>query len=121
MKLRLTIAFLLLLSATASFAQPRWSGKLRAKSETEWMKDNLNLSAGQLTKASSIVLDFQQQMDKAGETPETRNKVQQRLMRKKDMDMKAILNKTQYQKYYNNQVQMRQRENATYKDGHRPL
>ena len=121
MKLTTCIALLLIFSATASFSQPRWNAKLRAKSEIDWMKENLHLSEDQLSKSVNIVQVFQQQMDKAGETPETRDKAQQRLMRKKDMDMKAVLNKTQYQKYYDNQIQVRQRERATYKDGHRPL
>jgi len=121
MKLFNGVILLLLLSSVVSLAQPRWSAKLRAKSEIDWMKEDLRLSGEQLTRASVIVQDFHQQMDKAGETPETRDKAQQRLMRKKDMDMKALLNKAQYQKYYANQIQMRQRERATYKDGRQPL
>lgn len=121
MKLKITFATLLLLAGTVTFAQPRWPAKLRAKSENEWMKDNLHLSEGQLTRASSIVNEFEAQMDHAAETPETRVKAQARLMRKKDIDMKAVLSGSQYQKWYANEVQSRQRHNATYKEGRGPM
>jgi len=42
-------------------------------------------------------------------------------MRKKDMEMKAIMNKAQYEKYYTAEVQRRRRDRTTYKDGRQPL
>ena len=85
------------------------------------MRDSLHLSKDQLAKATKIELHFEQQIDKSSESPASRDKEQQELMRQKDADMKAVFNKTQYQKYYNQQILQRRRERTIYKDGRQPL
>jgi len=113
--------FLLLFWSSVSFAQPRWSGEIRAKRLTEWMRDSLHLSQDQLAKASKIELRYEQQIDKSSESPATRDKVQQKLMSQKDADMKAVLNKMQYRKYYSREISARQREKIIYKGNRQPL
>jgi hypothetical protein len=121
MKLRYSIVLLFLVCSSVSYAQPRWSPEIRSQREMEWMKDNLHLTETQLEKIKGISLDYQRNMDKAAnsEDKNTGKKIQHQLIRLKDSDLKAILNKKQYDKYYDRELIIRQRENEHLYEGNR--
>lgn len=97
----------LLLSSSVGFAQPVWSPETRAERETAWMRDSLNVTEAQAVKINRIELTYHQQMDKVGDKNGRSAKT---LRRKKDKDMKALLNKKQYQRYYRREEAMREVE-----------
>ncbi len=103
----------------SAIAQPRYSPEIRAKNEVSWMKDSLALPQDKLDKISKISLDYNQNMDKASELP-GKVKAQQKLMKKKDATIKALLSKTQYQKYCKKEKMIRDREKVIYKGNRQP-
>ena len=122
MKLRICFLFTLIFCAFTSFAQPRYSPGVRADRETQWMTDSLHITAEQSKKAHDISLEYNQKMDDASHLPgKQKTKAQQRLERKKDADLKAILNKEQYEKYYRREKVIRSHANMQYKGPHQPL
>lgn len=121
MKLSERIFCLLLLCSSVSFAQPRWSPGVRAERETQWMRDSLHLPEDKLEKVSEISLTYNRRMDSVNDIGgKIKEKSQQKLMRKKDADIKALLNKEQYQKYYKREQMIRQREKIQYKGRYQP-
>lgn len=119
MNIRYSLILLLLLCSYATFAQPRYSPEVRSKREIQWLQDSLHINASQLNKISSISLKYQQQMDKAADQPD-KTKKQAKLMKKKDAEMKAILDKGQYQRYYKREELIRKQDAIIYK-GHQPF
>ena len=121
MKLTCSILSLLIFCFFTSFAQPRYSPGIRAEREAQWMTDSLHISPEQSKKVQAISLDYNQQMDKASELPDKqKKKTQQRLINKKDADLKAVLNKEQYQKYYKREKLIRARGETHYTGPHQP-
>ena len=118
MKLVCVFLFSLLFNF-ASYAQPMWSPEVRSQREMQWMKDSLHISPEQADKITPLSLSYQQEMDKAGHLPD-KTKKQASLGRKKDAQLKAILNKEQYQKYYKKEQIIRKQAKIIYKD-HQPL
>jgi hypothetical protein len=111
---QLTIIFFALLFSLQSVAQPRVSPDVRAERETQWMKDSANVTPEQSTKFNKISLAYHQKMDKASEMKSARAKKKEResLMRKKDSQMKALLSKEQYKKYYAEEKRLRKIEKS---------
>ncbi len=109
-----------LFAADRSFAQPVWSPAVRSEREMQWMKDSLHLTKLQVEKITPISLDYQRNMDKAAQPDyATRGKRQHPLMRQKDAEMKAILTKKQFDKYYRRELLIRQSENDKHYEGDR--
>ncbi len=113
------ILFVFLVSSVTCIAQPVWSPEVRAERENKWMKDSLLLSTEKLKRAYDISLSYYRQLDLASES---RNKVkmQQRVMDKKDANMKPMLDKKQYQKYYRREKELRRVLNIKYEGRHQP-
>jgi hypothetical protein len=99
----------LLLCSSTSFAQPVWSPETRAERETAWMRDSLNATEAQSVKIKRIELNYNKQIDqvmnKQGQTAK-------RLMRKKDKDMKSVLDRDQYARYYRREQEIREVEKS---------
>ena len=114
----LSISLLLFCSLT-TWAQPRYSPEVRSKKEIQWLKDSLQINEVQLNKISAISLSYQQDMDKAANQPD-KKKRQARLMKKKDAEMKTILDHGQYIRYYNREELIRKQDARVYK-GHQPM
>lgn len=116
------IILLLSLCSLTSIAQPRYSPGVRAQRETQWILDSLHISPDKGDRIHTISLNYYQQMDKASELPgKEKDKKQKHLMNKKDADMRALMNKEQYQRYYKREEGIRQREKIIYKGPHQPL
>jgi len=109
---------LLLLCSMGLHAQPRYSPQVRSDREVHWMQDSLHISDAQLKKITAISLPYQQQMDAAANDP-AKKKKQARLMRKKDVAMKSILDEEQYRRYIAREAEIRRRDAIVYK-GHQP-
>jgi hypothetical protein len=110
---QLTIIFFALLFSISSNAQPRWSPEVRAERETQWLKDSASISPEQSAKIHKISLTYHQKMDKVAELrSKTKAKQKAALMRKKDADMKKILTKEQYRKYYRQEKKLRDIEKS---------
>ena len=61
-------------------------------------------------------------MDKASLLPgKQKGKEQQKLMSKKDDDLRALLDKVQYRKYSENEKMARQRRKTKYNGTHQPM
>src|ERR1035437_2760054 len=121
MSLRNSLLFLLLLSASVypfgiSYAQPVWSPEVRSEREMQWMQDSLHISPDQYKKISEISLNYQRNMDKVAQpaNKHSKDKMQKKLMQKKDADLKALLNNEQYQKYYRREKQIRKQAKIVY-------
>ena len=114
-----SVLIALFLCTFASFAQPRYSPEVRSKREIQWLKDSLLISDAQLNKINSFSLTYQQKMDKAANQPD-KKKRQARLMKKKDAEMKTILDHTQYTRYYSREELIRKQDARVYK-GHQPM
>jgi len=100
----------------AALAQPRWSPEVRAKRETQWMVNTLHLSPDRVNKISEISMEYYRQMDIANKLPgKQKDTKQKQLMRKKDADMKSLLDKEQYQQYYSREMELRRRDKIVYK------
>ena len=114
-----------LLNASLSLAQPRYAPDVRAARETRWMQDNLHLTSTEISKAGNINLDFNKEMDKIIAIADTnaRNKKQRQLLHQKNVSMKAILNRNQYQQYLKREEEQERLEQrrAHNKGPHRPL
>jgi len=89
------------LGAATTFAQPVYSPEKRAKLEVQWLQDSLGITPQQATKAGSISLTYNRQMDKAADMKEAAaKKSRQKVIRqKKNIAMKALLTDEQYQHY----------------------
>ncbi len=94
-----------LFSTFLSFAQPVYSPERRAELETEWMRDSLNATPAQVKKISRIALDYQRNIDKVINKSGT---VAKKLWAKKDAQLKTILNKKQFQRYYTREKRIRE-------------
>jgi hypothetical protein len=122
MSLKNRILYILFFLPFATFAQPRYSPEVRAERETQWMTDSLHISAEQSSKVHTMSLKYNQDMDKASQLPgKQKDKTQQRLMNKKDAELKGMLNKEQYQKYYKREKLLRANEKRRYNGPHQPL
>ena len=114
-----------LLNTSLSFAQPRYAPNVRAARETQWMQDSLHLAPTEISKACNINLDFNEEMDKTIAITDTnvRNKKRRQLLYQKNVSMKAILSRDQYQKYLKREDEQErlERERAHNKGLHRPL
>jgi hypothetical protein len=108
---------LFLLYTSVSMAQPVWSPQVRAERENAWMRDSLKLSPEKLKRAYDISLNYYQQLDRFSNKPKLQNKV----MVKKDANMKPMLTKEQYQKYYRREKQNRQALRVKYEGTHMPM
>ncbi len=113
------IIAVIFLSALTSFAQPRWSPEVRSNREIQWLKDSLHITDAQLNKISSISLTYQQEMDKAANLPD-KKKRQAKLIKQKDAQMKAILDHSQYFRYFKREELIRKQDAKVYK-GHQPM
>ena len=107
----MVLCMLMTLSVCAQQRQ-RMSAEERAKTETEMMKKELNLTAAQAHKVDSIALHYAQKLDGVMATGE-REKMREAFQantEEKDKAFKAILTDDQYKKYKElEQVQMGQR------------
>ena len=112
--------FLLLICSELSIAQPVFSPEIRAKRETQWMKDSLHLNEVQLTRAATINLNYQRDMDRAAESP-NKSKLQKQTMQVKDKELKTILTREQYPIYYRREQMIRKRAKIKYTGPHQPL
>lgn len=110
---------LFLFCSLTTWAQPRYSPEVRSKKEIQWLKDSLQINDAQLNKISAISLSYQQDMDKAANQPD-KKKRQAKLMKKKDAEMKTILDHGQYIRYYNREELIRKQDARVYK-GHQPM
>lgn len=114
--MRLSQLILLLLCASVSYAQPRWSPEVRAENEARWMRDSLKLPAAKVKKAGSISLIYNRQMDSVNSLQQgDKEKMKQDLMCKKDKDIKRLLTKPQYQKYYRRETLLRHADTVRYR------
>ncbi len=115
---KLLFAIAILVSATlSSFAQDSNNmAEEIATKQTEWMKDNLDLSADQLEKIEDLNLKYAQKMTKVQETEGKLNKLKQgkSIAEEKDGKMKDILNKEQYEKYQDKKSEMRSKLKEMY-------
>jgi hypothetical protein len=128
MRVRNRILLLCLCSALIcityqSYAQPVYSPEVRSEREMLWMKDSLHISDGLYKKISAISLRYQRHMDKAGQpgNKASKDKAQQKLMQKKDTDLKVLLNKQQYLKYYRREKQIREIAKRVYPADRQPM
>ncbi len=124
MKLISTTVFLFLFWSFASVAQPAFSPEVRSERDLQWMKDSLHITPAQAEKLNHINLNFERNMDKANDPPDNRlkEKKQKQLMRKKDADIKVILNNERlYQTYYRREKEKRRIQAIKYTGPHQPL
>jgi len=113
--------FFALLMPVLSFAQPRFSPQVRAERETKWMHDSLQLTENKLQRVMSISLVYNKAMDSVSEhSGKNKGKVQQKLMKKKDADIKGMLTKAQYQRYYKREQMIRAQDKIKYQPGREP-
>ena len=84
------------------------------------MQDSLRITPDQLGRIGKLSLNYQRRMDKSADLPD-KTKKQSRLMQKKDAEMKAILDKVQYRKYFNREQLIRKQDTITYKGTHQPF
>ena len=115
MKIR-SLLFLSLLCSYASVAQPVWSPEVRADRENKWMQDSLQLSGEKLARAHDISLNYYRQLDRFSNN----EKLQEKVMKKKDANMKPMLNKEQYQTYYRREKEQRRILRIKIPGPHRP-
>jgi len=80
------------------------------------MQDSLHLTTEQMQKVSPVLLNYQQKVDLSGNAVK-KNKA---LMQHKDAEMKAILNKEQYKKYYRRENQIRALPKPNHSGLHQP-
>ncbi len=104
MKKQLMITGLCLAFSVATFAQQRQTGTpdMRARRQTERMKESLHLSESQLTSVSAINLKYAQEMQPVLENGDRNLKTARQardIMQRKDKELKAVLDATQYQQY----------------------
>ena len=114
-----TLLLLLLVGSLGVIAQPRYSPEVRSEREIKWMQDSIHVSPTQLEKIKSISLKYQQEMDKAADQP-NKKKNQEKLMQKKDAQMRRLLNKPQYNRYIRREEMIRKQDTMVYK-GRQPL
>ncbi len=117
---KLLFAVVLFASVTlSSFAQDS-NNKAEeiATKQTEWMKENLDLSVGQLEKIEDLNLEFAKKMTKVQETEGKLNKLKQAksIAEEKDGKMKDILNEVQYEKYQDKKSEMRSNAKEMFKN-----
>jgi hypothetical protein len=124
MKLLNYLVFLgILCTSVISYAQPAYSPEVRSEREMQWMKDSLHIKPQLFDKISKISLSYQLNMDKAAQ-PDNKNgkeKTQKKLMQKKDADLKALLNKEQYARYYRREKEIRRIANIQHPPGRQPM
>jgi hypothetical protein len=121
MKLSTIFLFALLLSSAISVGQPRYSPQVRAERETTWMRDSLHLPENKLVKVMNISLTYNRAMDSVNDhAGRNKDKIQQKLMHKKDADFKALLNKEQYKRYYKREELIRKQEKIVYPRDRQP-
>jgi len=111
----------LLLTPILSFAQPRFSPQVRAEREVKWMQDSLHLSESKLHNIMAISLTYNNAMDSIAEhAGKNKDKAQAKLMKKKDAQIKALLTKQQYQRYYRREQMIRMQDKVKYPPGKQP-
>ncbi len=121
MKFSTTVFVFALLCPTLLFAQPMYSPGIRADRETTWMKDSLHLPEAKLNKVHEISLLYNQRMDSVSETSnKNKEKIKTKLSTKKDADIRSLLTRQQYQKYYRREQMIREREKIVYPKGRQP-
>ena len=124
LKLQVTImknfTFIIALSVIASavFAQPGFkqmrntTPEDRAKTQTEFMKEELNLGKDQAEKVDEINLKYAKQIQEiiTGSLgrEERRNKIQE-ISQEKDKELKSVLSEEQYEKYLEARDEMRKK------------
>ncbi len=114
--MKLSQLILLLLCTAMSYAQPRFSPEVRAENEARWMRDSLKLPAAKVKKAGRISLVYNRRMDSVNSLQQDdKEKMKQELMRKKDADIKRLLTKLQYQKYYRRESALRHADTVRYR------
>jgi len=114
--MKLSQLIILLLCASEAYSQPRWSPEVRAENEARWMRDSLKLPGAKVKKAGSISLIYNRRMDSVNSLQqEDKEKMKQELMRKKDADIKRLLTKLQYQKYYRRETSLRYADTVKYR------
>ena len=103
--------FLFVLCSVNAHAQPAWSPELRAENEVKWMKDSLKLSVIQLKKIHYISLKYNRSRDSINISEnKKKEQIKQQLDRKKDAEIKSLISKEQYQKYFKREQEMRKIE-----------
>ena len=121
MKLSTIFILSLLFLSFASDAQPMYSPQVRAERETKWMHDSLHLPEKKLAKVEQISLVYHQTMDSVNDhAGKSKEKIKQSLMRKKDADIKALLSKEQYRRYYKREQLIRKQSKVQYPKDRQP-
>jgi hypothetical protein len=105
-KIQYLVGALLLCSAT-SFGQPVWSPEHRAERDIAWMRDSLAISNKQALKLKNIVASYNKRLDAVQDKKGAEAK---QLQSKKDMEVKRVLNKTQFTTYYRREQELRRIE-----------
>ena len=80
------------------------------------MQDSLHLTTEQMQKVNPVLLNYQKNIDLSGNAVK-KNKA---LMQHKDAEMKTILNKEQYKKYYRREKQIRAIPKPNHSGPHQP-
>lgn len=102
--IRIVAAIFLYISvAFSASAQFQYSPEATAEKETQWMIDNLHLKQAQVNRAATVSLKHYIALAKVV----GQEKQLQALHRRKDLDMKDILNREQYQRYLKREKQLR--------------
>lgn len=117
MRFVISLCCFLLLICSGARAQPRYSPEKRAEKEVKWIHDSLHVSDVKLKKIKDILLAYNRKADSindAGGKYKERN--QQKLRKKKNTDIRSLLTKEQYSRYYKREQLVLARE---VKDGHR--
>ncbi len=112
MKQIILISTFLIFLGGKMFAQdvePKLSPEERARFQTEWMKQNLNLSEDQLTQIEPLNLKYAQKMEevKAISGKIGKLKKAKAIMDEKDGQLKKILNKDQFNVYLEKREEIR--------------
>lgn len=114
MKQIIFISTLLIFLSTKMFAQDaktKLTPEERARFQTGWMKENLNLDESQLTQVESLNLKFAQKMEEVKNIQGRLGKVREAKsnMDEKDKQLKKILTKDQFKIYKEKQEELREK------------
>ena len=122
MSIRLFLAAAFLLFSVGASAQPVWSAEVRAERNVNWFRDSLQMKGEALKKCGDIELKYQQKIDKESEkSGQYKNKTKAHLLRKKDTEMRAIMNAEQFQRYMRREREIRRQMYIKYEGRYQPL
>ncbi len=121
MSVRLFFIAASILCTIGAHAQPVWSAEVRAERNANWYRDSLQMKGEALAKCSAIDLKYQQKIDKESEkSGQYKNKTKTHFLRKKDAEMKAIMNAEQFQRYMRREKEIRRQMNIKYEGFYQP-